>query len=538
MRMLRVLLAGAIVVLGGCASSPEDNRFDDEVTALREMVATLQAEALPTPVEAPAEIELPEVEVFDVVANEVPLPVFLMGLVEGTDYNMVVHPDVQGLVSLELKRVKLAQVLGVVRDTFSLHIESSNHIIRVLPNQLQTRLFTLDYVNLERAGVSEMQVSAGSIKESGGNNNNNQGNNNQGNNNQGNNNQRNNGGGNSNGSSEVVGSRVTTENKVELWSKLEAAVRSLIGPGEGRNVVVMEQAGVIVVTAMYSELASVEQFLALSENALHRQVILEAKILEVTLNEQFQSGINWTDLAQVNGSDGGPVAISLGGVPLANQDGLGGVFGVGVDFKDFSGFIELLETQGMVKVLSSPRISTVNNQKAVIKVGTDEFYVTNVSSTTTTGTSTTTTPSVTLTPFFSGIALDVTPQISMNGDVILHIHPTVSEVSDQNKVVTIGNDTVTLPLALSTIRESDSIVRAKNNQVIVIGGLMKSSGRESNAGAPGLRKVPGLGYGFSQRRQQSSRSELVILVRPVVSTVDTQQSQLESSLERLMELKL
>jgi MSHA biogenesis protein MshL len=228
----------------------------------------------------------------------------------------------------------------------------------------------------------------------------------------------------------------------------------------------------------------------------------------------------------------------MGGAPVQNPDGIGGVFGVGVDFKDFSGFIQLLETQGMVKVLSSPRISTVNNQKAVIKVGTDDFFVTDVSQTTTVGTSTTTTPSVTLTPFFSGIALDVTPQISVDGDVILHIHPTVSEVNDQNKVVTIGNDTVTLPLALSTIRESDSIVRARNNQVIVIGGLMQSASRSSNAGAPGLRKVPGLGLGFSQRREQNSRSELVILVRPVVSDLNTNKRDIDSSLERLMELKI
>jgi MSHA biogenesis protein MshL len=336
----------------------------------------------------------------------------------------------------------------------------------------------------------------------------------------------------------MVGSRVTTQSKAALWESLEAAVQSIIGTGEGRSVIVMDQAGVIVVTAMYSELTAVDQFLSLSENALHRQVILEAKILEVVLSERFQSGIDWSELGEVTGSDGGPVTFSLGGAPVQNPDGLGGVFGVGVEFKDFSGFIQLLETQGVVKVLSSPRISTVNNQKAVIKVGTDEFYVTNVTQTTTVGTATTITPSVTLTPFFSGIALDVTPQISVNGDVILHIHPTVSEVSDQNKVVTIGNDTVTLPLALSTIRESDSIVRARNNQVIVIGGLMQSASSSSNAGAPGLRKIPGLGLGFSQRSEQSLRSELVILVRPVVSDIDANKRDLDSSLQRLMGLKI
>jgi MSHA biogenesis protein MshL len=205
-------------------------------------------------------------------------------------------------------------------------------------------------------------------------------------------------------------------------------VQSIIGTGEGRSVIVMDQAGVLVVTAMYNELTAVDQFLSLSENALHRQVILEAKILEVVLSEQFQSGVNWSKLSEVSGSDGGPVTFSMEGGTVQNPGGIGGVFGVGVEFKDFTGFIQLLETQGVVRVLSSPRISTVNNQKAVIKVGTDEFYVTDVTQTTTVGTATTITPSVTLTPFFSGIALDVTPQISMDGDVILHIHPTVSEI--------------------------------------------------------------------------------------------------------------
>ena len=287
---------------------------------------------------------------------------------------------------------------------------------------------------------------------------------------------------------------------------------------------------------MSNEIASVANFLAMSESSLQRQVILEAKILEVTLDQSFQSGINWSEFGQINGTDGGSVDFALDGPRLQNPDGLGGVFGVGLGLTDFTAIMELLETQGVVKVLSSPRIATVNNQKAVIKVGTDEFFVTDVTSTTTTGTSTTTTPSVTLTPFFSGIALDVTPQISHSGDVILHIHPTVSEVNDQTKVVTIGNDTVNLPLALSTIRESDSIVRAKNNQVIVIGGLMKSSGRNSNAGAPGIGRVPGLGFGFSQKRKSSEQSELVILVRPIVLDDQEQHNQVSDSLQRISKM--
>ena len=123
----------------------------------------------------------------------------------------------------------------------------------------------------------------------------------------------------------------------------------------------------------------------------------------------------------------------------------------------------------------------MNNQKAIIKVGTDEFFVTDVSTTTITSTATQSTPNIELTPFFSGIALDVTPQISEGGTIMLHIHPTVSQVRDQQKNISIGGAVQTLPLARSTVRETDFIVRAKNGQLVVIGGLMQDRNSEQDA---------------------------------------------------------
>jgi len=170
-----------------------------------------------------------------------------------------------------------------------------------------------------------------------------------------------------------------------------------------------------------------------------------------------------------------------------------------------------------VQVLSSPRISTMNNQKAVIKVGSDEFFVTRVSSNnTTTGTTTTTTPEIELTPFFSGIALDVTPQIDAAGEVILHVRPAVSEVVDQTKTLTVFGQEQRLPLAFSSMRESDSIVRAKNGQIIVIGGLMQDVQRDNQAGLPVLGDLPGIGHMFRHTQKSRRKSELVILLKPVV----------------------
>ena len=168
-------------------------------------------------------------------------------------------------------------------------------------------------------------------------------------------------------------------------------------------------------------------------------------------------------------------------------------------------------------MLSSPRISTVNNQKAVIKVGTDEFFVTEVTNNITTTSSTTTSvPEFGLTSFFSGISLDVTPQIGDNNEVILHVHPSVTEVVERTKIISLGNDTYSLPLAFSSIRETDSIIRAASGQVVVIGGLLQDKKINTEASVPWLSRIPILGYLFQQTSRSSTKSELVILLQPTV----------------------
>jgi MSHA biogenesis protein MshL len=202
--------------------------------------------------------------------------------------------------------------------------------------------------------------------------------------------------------------------------------------------------------------------------------------------------------------------------------------------------IELLGSQGNVQILSSPRISTINNQKAVIKVGTDEFFVTDIdfddNNSAVTATDSTST-SVELTPFFSGISLDVTPQISENGVITLHVHPSVSEVNDQEKVITIGERDVTLPLASSTVRETDSVIRAESGQIVVIGGLIQNSSEDNNSAVPFFSEIPLVGELFKQRRFQSRKSELVILLRPVVAGTPEMNADVSASRERMNVLR-
>ena len=231
----------------------------------------------------------------------------------------------------------------------------------------------------------------------------------------------------------------------------------------------------------------------------------------------------------MSGFDANPTAppgdrfnVVPGTLPIVGQvvDSVAGAFSFAFNSTDFSAIIEMLDAQGRTRVLSSPRVSTLHNQKAVIKAGIDEFFVTGVNTNTTTGEATTTTLDVELTPFFSGVALDVTPQIGEDGSVLLHIHPTVSEVNDQSKRVSFGGATSDLPLASSQIRESDSVVRARSGQVIVIGGLMRETRQRNDYKTPGLANIPVLGNLFKSKRDTSSTVELVLLLRPIVADDD------------------
>jgi MSHA biogenesis protein MshL len=533
-------LAG-VLLIGGCAPRPRGeqplDQFEKQMVQEQKVPAALPEEvskALLQPVQEapvlpPGGMEEPR---FDVSANDTPAREFFMGLVEGTPYNMVVHPSVTGTLSLDLKAVTIPEVMEILRDVYGFQYQRTGSGFQVMPDTLQTRVFYVNYLNLVRKGLSQTRVSSGQVSEAG------SGDDDDGDSGSRRNNR-------DDGSAMVSGSRIDTESSADFWSELSTALRTMVGQEEGRRVVVQPQAGVVVVRAMPAELRTIEGYLSTIQGNLQRQVILEAKILEVELGDGYQAGINWAamngdvsmvqtrgdifadnGMADVVGSDGAAVFSGLA------SGAFGGVFSAALNFKNFQAFIELLETQGDVQVLSSPRIATVNNQKAVIKVGSDEFFVTDVSSDTVTGTTTTTSPDITLTPFFSGIALDVTPQIDPGGRVTLHIHPTVSEVTDQTKDITVAGQTQSLPLAFSTVRESDSIVSADSGQVVVIGGLMKDQLQKRDASVPLLGRLPGVGSLFRHTQSVSRKSELVILLRPMVVEPGTWERAIDDSRQR------
>ena len=466
---------------------------------------------------------------FDIRVEDAPARAFFEGLVDGTSTNMLVHPDVKGRISITLKQVTVPETLAAVRDLYGYDYRPTAHGYMVLPAAVQTRVFHLNYLDLQRVGVSKTRVSSGQITQ-GSNSSYGQASSADSSNQSSDKNST---------QSEISGTAVLTRTDSDFWGAIEVDVKTLVGEAPGRSVVINRQSGVIVVRAMPSELRDVEEYLSKTESTVTRQVILEAKVVEVELNSAYQAGINWARVFQdggnqyfigqsspPNGFDVNPLTPSGGQVPVGPGNpvtqlvtsALGGAFTIAANTANFNAFIELLSAQGRTRVLSSPRVSTLHNQKAVIKAGTDEFFVTGVQSDTTTGTATTTTVNVQLTPFFSGVALDVTPQISDDGSVLLHIHPTVSDVTDQSKKISFNGSTSELPLAVSQIRESDSVVRAKNGQVIVIGGLMRETRKRDNYKIPLLGDIPGLGHAFRSERDQGTTVELVLLLRPIVAT--------------------
>jgi MSHA biogenesis protein MshL len=568
MRTKLFLLGLMVTLAGGCAQNGAMKpHYEDASAELDKAIAARPAARQPDAVSQallpPLVVEMPRANGrssesrFDMAVNNAPAAEVFMAIASGSRYSMVVHPGVKEKISLNLKDVTVFEALDTVREMYGYEYKVQGNRILIQPLALQTRMFQINYLMNQRKGKSELRVSSGAIADSAGS-------------------------AQSGATTATTGpqsvttqnlqsSRIETSYELNFWSDLTSGVRSIIGTAEGRNVIVNSESGIVLVRAMPTELREVDNFLRAMQGVVARQVLLEAKIIEVQLFDSFSTGINWgafhsganvraaggvlqpgttlspqgtmTTLTAV-GPDGQPLGSSFfssnpasPGTLAAGAGVPGSLFGLAFQTAHFAALLNFLQTQGELQVLSSPRIATLNNQKAVLKVGTDEFFVTNVTTnqTTTTGGAVQNSPSITVQPFFSGVALDVTPQIDENNQVILHVHPSVSNVIDKTKNIDLGTaGSFRLPLASSTVSETDTIVRVVNGNIVAIGGLMKQNDSRTRGQVPGLGDVPIVGHAFKNTNRSTTKSELVILLKPtVIQSEDSWKPDMEDTRNRL-----
>ncbi|MBQ1425722.1 MAG: pilus (MSHA type) biogenesis protein MshL [Succinivibrionaceae bacterium] len=473
---------------------------------------------------------------FRVQAENVDAKEFFASLLNETSYGIVVHPDVAGTISLDLQNVTIGEVLNAISSIYGYDIQQKGKIFYVYPAGVRTETFSVDYLLVKRSGVASLNITTGGVSSKSDDSNSNSDSSSSS----------------SNSSDDSSsdksfdsdsGTSVITSTANDFWTSLEKSIANFIGKGNGKNVIVNPEAGLVVVSANPSELKAVKTFLDSAQQRLTKQILLEAKVLEVRLADEFQAGIDWSILGSSkhwrsdiwrDGDSGRKDWSSYVG-RTGVVDGI-----THIVFRDSEHFnlgvaVNLLQEQGDVSILSSPRITTSNNQKAVIKVGSDEYYVTGVESNTVTSSTGTTisNPTFEYTPFFSGVSLDVTPQIKDDGSVLMHIHPAVIKVEEQVKTIVYNGQTSSLPMAKSTIRETDTVVQANSGDVIVIGGLIEERKVDETSKVPLLGDIPYIGNLFKSTDKVTEKVELVILIRPIVAGGETWKNELRRSNELL-----
>lgn len=555
-----------VLLIAGCATPPpRPTSVEPAITGeIDKAIAGPGPQERPVPQQAllpPLRMEMPSVEGrpidprFDLSVSNAPAPQVFMAIAAGTRYSMLLNPGVKGMITVNLKDVTVREALDSLRELYGFDYRFEGTRIFVQSAGLQTKIYAVNYLLGQRRGTSDLRVQSGSLADAavpggppspasptsplpgaagsqtfGG------------------------------AARSLDSTRVTTSIVNDFWGDLRSALTAIVGAGEGRSVVVTPQSGVVLVRAFPRELRAVEDYLRETRLVVERQVMLEAKVIEVTLAEGFQSGINWGlfrthdsprgAIGQVGnnttlGTSTSGTSLSSGGITVNPAAGTlatastlagnaGAVFGLAFQTSNFAALLQFLDSQGTTQVLSSPRIATLNNQKAVLKVGTDEFFVTNVATvTTTTGDALQQTPTVTVAPFFSGIMLDVTPQIDEYSNITLHIHPSISEVTESRRVVDLGGTipSITLPLAKSAVNESDTVVRVTDGKIVAIGGLMSVDVRDGRTGIPGVADSNVL---LRNSDRQARKREIVILLKPTIIQNDASWGQdLRETRERL-----
>lgn len=520
-----------IALLLGCATAFEDTPAPvlHEETALPPLGDTILPRSLRIPEHSPrpATYRLLEQTRFTLNVQDASLRGLLLGFGRESPLNIVVESAVAGSVTADLEDVSLLEILDEVVRPLGFRYELVGNVLRVFRTDRETRYYRLDYPNYKRSGNSDLTIS-GAIES-----------------------KPSFGGDSDSGGEDASIAGVQTEQIVDFWSEIDATLRAMVfGQSDGgdiadesdedegadetgssdagvplpqRRVSVSRQSGVISVTAETEVLAEVERYLRAVTRASGRQVLIDARILEISLSDNLDFGVELEVAPSYGGSTVGVFErLIIPGLREASLvQSLGGEFNAGsfsfgLANDDIGVIIESLAEQTDVRLVSTPRIATLNNHKALIKVVRNEvFFIAEVEVTVVEGSGSDSATQFTPQIVPVGVTLDVTPQISEDGFVTMHIHPSVSEIVDirlQPRTSDEQTDTGSLPVI--DLREADSVLRVPDATTIVIGGLIQSREFDRERKVPLLGDIPGLGRLFRGSRVEERRSELVILITP------------------------
>ena len=369
--MRKLVVAVMIASLMGCSMGHRDpveakNALNEAINeansrSLEQLPPSVEADLMPE-LAADNLTSIDTVKRFRIQANGVAAKTFFASLVKGTEFSAAIHPDVSGSITLNLTDVSMDEVLNVVRDMYGYDVVKNGNVIQVFPAGLRTVTIPVDYLQFKRSGRSLTSISTGTITNS----------------DSSSSDSDDSSSSSSSSSSSNGGTEIETTSESDFWPQLQAAVAQLIGSGSGQSVVVTPQASVITVRAYPDEVREVREFLGVSQQRMQRQVILEAKILEVTLSDGYQQGINWSKAFSSNGTNysigqGSIVKDGNGDILPAVLPGLdaigtllGGQTNLVISSGSFDAVLSFMATQGDLNVLSSPRVTASNNQKAVI----------------------------------------------------------------------------------------------------------------------------------------------------------------------------
>ncbi len=465
----------------------------------------------------------PDLEKYTVVVNEVPVKELLFALARDAGINVDISPAIDGVVTINAVEQTLPQILNRIARQVDMRYEFDDDNLMIYPDEPFFRGYKVDYVNMSRNTDSAITIATqiattgGGFQDSGG------------------------GGGSSGGNNNST-TDVTSISRNQFWRTLVSNVMSIIGetPTKGEagtipssNVVIPSpETGILTVLASARQHDEIQRLIDQVTDSAQRQVLVQATIVEVTLNDQYQAGIDWSFIDTLAGLD--IISATLGAVPTLG--GIPLVSSMVLDYTDtevgnngdsLNATVRLLNEFGDARVLSSPQLMVLNNQTAVLKVVDNVVFFTIEQESSQTQTSNVTTFETTVHTVPVGIVMSITPFISDNDSVILNVRPTISRIrqfkNDPNPALTIDlvnggalANPIVNPIPEITVREMESMLRMNNGQIAVLGGLMQDENRDNDRSIPGISRIPVIGKAFNTDTIETFKTELVIFLRPVV----------------------